>query len=218
MTLHIKRILNGTVVPLLGFILILLTSLTVRVRVTGEETARLVDENSVILAFWHSRIFYMPWHFRWQSKWQILVSPSSDGDIIAGILMLFGFNRVRGSSFQSPTRALLALAKRVRKGASAAMIADGSRGPANVAQQGSAALAKLTGRPVVPIAFGAEKMKRLNSWDKTIIPLPFTRINMVYGNPVYVDRRAGEKELEEKRAELEKELNRITAIADSFSP
>jgi hypothetical protein len=158
----------------------------------------------------------MPYHFRWQKKWRLLVSPSSDGDIINGIVNRFGLFTVRGSSFKSPTRALLALARDVRKGASVAMVADGSRGPANVAQIGSIALAKLTGKPVVAIAFGAEKKINLNSWDRTLLPLPFSRVNMVFGKPIVVEKRCNDEELESKRTELEKELNRVANIADSF--
>jgi len=158
----------------------------------------------------------MPYHFRWQKKWRILVSPSSDGDIINGVLKLFGFSTIRGSSFKSPTRALLVLTRELNKGASAVMIADGSRGPANTAQIGSLALAKLTGKPVVPIAFGAEKKKNLGGWDATLLPRPFTRINMVFGKPIFVDKKSGEQELESGRAELEKELKRITELADRF--
>ena len=227
-TKSIKRFLNRTLAPLAGFIWIYLTGLTLRVTVIGKEEAEYVQGNDVILALWHSRIFYMPYHFRWQKKWGILVSPSSDGDIIDGIMKLFGFFTVRGSSFKSPTRALLILAREFKKdtsvagtgtgayGTGAAMIADGSRGPANAAQIGSVALAKLTGKPVVPIAFGAKRKKNLGSWDATLLPLPFTRINMVFGRLIYVDKKSAGKELESKRAELEKELKRITELADRF--
>lgn len=190
--------------------------LTLRVKVTGGKNEDFVRENGCILAFWHSRIFYMPYHFRWQKRWRILVSPSSDGDIINGILRLFGFSTVRGSSYKSPVRALISLARKVKSGASAAMIADGSRGPANVAQPGSVAIAKLTGRLIVPIAFGAERKKNLHSWDKTILPMPFSRINMVFGKPIAVKKNTDGRQLELKRLYLEEELKKITAIADTF--
>lgn len=210
-----KRIVNQTIVPFIGFWWILLIGLTLRVRVIGSENEEFVQKNRCILAFWHSRIFYMPYHFKWQSKWLILASPSADGDIISGILRLFGFSTVRGSSFQKGRSALIALAKKVRNGESAAMIADGSRGPARVAQAGSISLAKLTGAPVVPIAFSAEKNKTINSWDKTVFPFPFTKVSLVFGKPIEVDRKMDSDGLDASRLELEKELNRVTDIADS---
>ena len=178
----------------------------------------------------------MPYHFRWQKRWGVLVSPSGDGDMLDGILKLFGFFTIRGSSFKSPTRALLVLAKVFKKGTSAvgtsavdtsaagtstvgacvAMVADGSRGPANIAQIGSVALAKLTGKLVVPVAFGAERKKNLGSWDKTLLPMPFSKVNMVFGKPISVDKKCSDEQLESGRAELEKELKRITDLADRF--
>ncbi|GMT42592.1 MAG: lipoprotein [bacterium] len=212
----VKKFFNKTVVPLLGFFWIFFTGLTLRVKVIGKENEDFVYKNGCVLAFWHSRLFYMPYHFRWQKRWRILVSPSSDGDIINGVLRLFGFYTVRGSSYKQPARALISLARKVKGGASAVMIADGSRGPANAAQPGSAALAKLTGRSIVPLAFGAEKNKRLNSWDKTVLPMPFSRVNMVFGKPIKVDKDSDDKQLELKRLELELELNKITGLADTF--
>ncbi len=212
----LKGLVNKTLAPFLGFWWIFITCLTLRVRVTGADIGEFAGKNPVILAFWHSRIFYMPYHFRFQGKWQILVSPSSDGDIINGILRLFGFKTIRGSSFKHGKRALITLARKVREGAGAAMIADGSRGPALKAQNGSIYLAKLTGKKIVPMAFGAKGAKNFNSWDKTLIPLPFSKVNMVFGKPITVENDADEEGIEKKRKELEYELNRITDIADAF--
>ena len=160
----------------------------------------------------------MPHYFRWQKRWRVLVSPSGDGDFLDGILKWFGFLTIRGSSYKSPVRALLMLAKVLTKesGACVAMVADGSRGPVNVAQIGSVALAKLTGKLVVPVAFGAERKKNLGSWDATLLPMPFSKVNMVFGKPISVDKKCGDKELEASRKELEKELKRITELADRF--
>jgi len=212
-----KRLLNRTVAPALGFVVICLVSLTLRVRVIGAEHWESRRNGRCIFTFWHSRIFYMPFHFRSLGNLHILVSPSADGDIIAGILRLFGMHTIRGSSFRHGVRALVALVKTIRKGASAAMIADGSRGPARIAQPGSIYLAKLTGVTILPIAFGAEKKKELKSWDRTVIPLPFSRINMAFGAPMDIPPDLSDDGIEKKRAELEAELNRLTALADSFA-
>ncbi len=212
-----KRFLNSTVVPWLAFLLVILISVTLRVRITGAEQMEYCRKNRYIIAFWHSRIFYMPYHFRFGKGLYALVSPSADGEIIAGILRLFGISSIRGSSFQHGRRALITLAKTVKKGGSAAMIADGSRGPANIAQPGSIYLAKLTGTPIIPITFGAEKKSNLNSWDRTLIPLPFSRINMVYGKPMIIPPDLSNDEIGKKQAELEAELNRLTAMADNFA-
>lgn len=123
---------------------------------------------------------------------------------------------MRGSSYKNPVRALVSLARKVQNGAGAVMVADGSRGPANFAQSGCVAIAKLTGRLIVPIAFGAERKKNLRSWDKTILPLPFSRVNMVFGEPIAVEKNSDASKLESKRLQLEGELKKITAMADAF--
>ncbi|MBI5637688.1 MAG: lysophospholipid acyltransferase family protein [Nitrospinae bacterium] len=212
-----KRFLNGTVVPFLAYWWLLLTSITLRPRVFGADTQKYASENPCIFVFWHNRIFYMPWHLRRQRNLHALVSPSGDGEIIHGTLRLFGYFTVRGSSFRHGARALIALARKLRGGATAAMIADGSRGPALIAQSGAIYLAKLTGLKIVPLAWGAEWKKNLNSWDKTIFPLPFSRVNVVYGDPIEVPKDITKEGMEDKRKELEAALLRVTAEADGFS-
>jgi lysophospholipid acyltransferase (LPLAT)-like uncharacterized protein len=211
------RIINGFVAPLLGYIWIYAVSLTLRVKKINAGESEEALKGSHIVAFWHGRIFYMPFHFRSEAKnICILVSPSGDGAIIDGILRLFGFSTVRGSSFQHGRRALIALARLVRKGMNGSMIVDGSRGPARIAQPGSVYLAKLTGATIVTVAFGAKNKREINSWDRTIFPLPFSRANLVFGKPLKIPQKLSDSELEEKRAELEAELNRITDLADKF--
>ncbi|MBI3580623.1 MAG: lysophospholipid acyltransferase family protein [Nitrospinae bacterium] len=211
------RIISGLVAPLLGYIWIYAVSLTLRVKKINAGESEEALKGSHILAFWHSRIFYMPFLFRSGAKRMCaLVSPSGDGAIIAGILGLFGFHTVRGSTFQHGRRSLISLARLVRKGMNGAMIVDGSRGPARVAQPGSVYLAKLTGATIVTVAFGAKTKREINSWDRTVFPLPFSRVNVVFGKPLEIPQKFSDSELEEKRAELEAELNRITDLADKF--
>jgi len=211
------RIVNGVIAPLVGYVWIYLVSLTLRVKIIDGAQASAALKGGHILAFWHSRVFYMPYYFRFEGKALLcLVSPSGDGAIIDGILRLFGFSTVRGSTFKHGRRALITLARRVRAGENAAMIVDGSRGPARKAQLGSIYLAKLTGALIIPTAYGAKSKFEVSSWDRTIFPLPFSRVNMVFGKPMEVPREISDDELEKFRAALEGELNRITDVADRF--
>ena len=93
---------------------------------------------------------------------------------------------------------------------------DGSRGPVFKVQKGVIHLAKISGMPVQPLTYGAEKAIVLKSWDRFIIPHPFTRVVVIYGEPVYVHRDSSEDEIEEKRAELEKRLVEMTEKADHY--
>lgn len=212
-----KRFLSGTIVPFFAYWWLLLTSITLRPFVFGANTQKFTNENPCIFVFWHNRIFYMPWHLRRQRNLHALVSASADGEMIHGTLRLFGFFTVRGSSFRHGARALITLARKLRAGAAAAMIADGSRGPALVAQPGAIYLAKLTGLKIVPVAWGAEWKRNFNSWDKTLFPLPFSRVNVVYGDPIEIPKNITKEGIEDKRKELEAALMRVTAEADGFS-
>jgi len=218
----LKKALQGYIAPFIIFLMMLFCGYTQRIRVIGKENDKFMLENGCIVALWHCHLFYIPFHLRWRKRFYVLVSPSSDGDIMDGMLRLLGFFTVRGSTHENPRSSLLGMARRIKKerdlGAAASMVADGSRGPARKAQPGSVFLAKLTGLPIVPIAYEAEKGKRLNNWDKTLFAFPFSRINVAVGKPIYVDPKAKSEDLMRVNHELENELNRLTDIAaSSFS-
>ncbi len=103
----------------------------------------------------------------------------------------FGIRVVRGSSSRGGARALLALARVIREaGENALIVPDGPRGPRHVAQNGAIMLAKMTGAPMVPLAFGAAPCRVLESWDAFVVPYPFARAAMVFGEPIRVARDA----------------------------
>jgi lysophospholipid acyltransferase (LPLAT)-like uncharacterized protein len=80
---------------------------------------------------------------------------------------------------------------------------------------GVVAVARLTGLPIVPVAFSARPARRLRSWDRTLVPLPFSRGLFVLGQPLTVPRRADEAEQERLRARLEADVDRVTDLADA---
>jgi len=195
---------------------------SVRLSIRGghvEEDIRLKGENGVITA-WHSRLIFLPYYFSQVRKishlMDVMVSPSDDGELVAQVSRLFRFNTTRGSSFKNRKASLRQLARSTKSGLWPGLITDGSRGPALVAQPGAVMLARLTGRPVIPLSVSFDRKWTLNSWDKLIIPKPFCKGVVIYGEPVYYSREGGAGELENKRKELEEILLRITAQADSF--
>jgi hypothetical protein len=96
------------------------------------------------------------------------------------------------------------------------LIADGSRGPVYKLQPGSLLLSKLTGSPALPITVSFSRHWTLGTWDRLMIPKPFAKVVVVYGEPVYAPRDCGEEEMEIKRVEMETRLLSITKRADSF--
>ena len=214
----IKRFIYKYIIPLIGMVIIYLLGVTYRKQTVGRELEQSLLDKDIrpIYALWHGRIFFMPYLYRWQRRLYCLASPSIDGEIIAGILRLFRLNIIRGSSYKGGGRAFRELIKVVKEGNSAAIIVDGSRGPACKAQGGVIHLAMLGGTPILPLTFSAEKAIVLKSWDSFIIPRPFSRVVAIYGEPIYIPRELSGDQIEEKRIELEKRLNEITERADQY--
>ncbi len=205
----------------LGF-LIGLWSSTYRVRVWQKERE---DElkargESVIYVFWHNRLLpLIPYYRRYflsrfpQGRVDVLVSKSKDGEIMARVLHRFGFGTVRGSSSRGGREAMVEMARRLKRGFDIGIIPDGPRGPRYVAKTGAVALARVTGSPILPVGVSARPVYRFNSWDRFMLPLPFARVAVCFGHPIYVGRR---EDLEESRRSLEQALMEITRQADGF--
>ncbi|HAF96214.1 MAG: hypothetical protein A2X34_10165 [Elusimicrobia bacterium GWC2_51_8] len=142
-----------------------------------------------------------------------LVSKSRDGEYMARILKRFGYTFVRGSTTSGSVMSLRGLIKAVRDGYSAAITPDGPRGPVFKVQPGVVYLAQKAGVPVIPAACALSKKKILRSWDKYQFPLPFGRIQVVYGAPFTVLETDN---VPAKALELENILNALTTEAEEL--
>jgi lysophospholipid acyltransferase (LPLAT)-like uncharacterized protein len=198
-----------------GLIRALTASLRLReYRAPGLE-ARWRAKQPVIYTIWHGQILLMPYLYGRRLRIHALTSRSRDGEILARFVQGFGFTVVRGSSSRGGTRALLTLARAVRdEAADIVIVPDGPRGPRHVAQGGAVMLAKITGIPMIPVAFAASAKTVLKSWDAFIIPRPFARAAVLFGAPIAVPSHADQDLLEAKRRELETALMDLTAAAD----
>jgi lysophospholipid acyltransferase (LPLAT)-like uncharacterized protein len=201
----------------IGSIVLSMWSRTVRIQFVNKAVPdRLASEGkNVIYAFWHGRQFLL-FHSHRNTGIVIPASESRDGEIQARILKYFGFDVVRGSSKRKGDRALLGLVDRLRKGKNLALAVDGPRGPIYEAKQGVTYLAGKLNKPIVPVMTSAERFWLLEkTWDKYLLPKPFTRGVIMYGEAIVVNG-IGEEELEMKRKELEAALNRLMAQADDY--
>ena len=169
----------------------------------------------VIYTAWHGRILMLPYLYGRRRRVHVLMSRSRDGEILSRFVQGFGVSVVRGSSSRGGARALLTLARLVREdGAEVGVVPDGPRGPRHVAQAGAVLLAKVTGAPLIPIGFGARPSTVLRSWDAFLVPHPFSRAVVIFGNPITVPADADRDLIETKRRELETALLQVTAAAD----
>jgi lysophospholipid acyltransferase (LPLAT)-like uncharacterized protein len=208
---------RARILSFIGWIVLSLWSRTLRIQFVNKEIPdRLASEGkNVIYAFWHGRQF-MLFHTHRNTGIVIPASESRDGEIQAGILKRFGFDVVRGSSKRKGDRALLGLVDRLRKGKNLALAVDGPRGPVYEAKQGVTYMAGKLDKQIVPAVTSAKSYWILEKiWDKYLLPKPFTRGIIMFGEPIIV-KGTGEEELEMKRKELEAALNRLMAQADGY--
>jgi len=169
----------------------------------------------VIYATWHGRMLISIFHHRGQGI-RVMVSQHRDGEFIARVIRHLGYEPIRGSSSQGGARALKEMLDRAADGTDMAITPDGPRGPRCRVQPGVIYLAKLTGRPIIPLTSGAGRGRLLSSWDRLLLPYPFSRCVVLYGEPIWVPADSFPEELEERRRELEDRLNRDVQRADSF--
>lgn len=189
---------------------------TVRVRLVNvdEVFGRWARGERVILAFWHNRVVMMPLQCRGR-KVCIMNSQHRDGEIATRALAHWGIRSVRGSATRGGVGGFLRLVDAYRDGFDLAVVPDGPRGPRCRVKPGVLYLAKATGARIVPVSYAAGWKRRLRSWDRLVVPLPFSRVVYVAGDPLTVPRDAGEPEIEHLRVELEGRLNRATADAEA---
>jgi len=159
-----------------------------------------------IAAFWHYSLLQVV-HKSRERPYVAMVSGSSDGEFVARILALIGSKPVRGSRRKGGLGALRAMIGEMNNGFPAAIVADGSQGPPRKAQAGAILLSSRTGAPIVPLVTSANRFHTFRSWDRTVLPLPFARLALFWGEPLFVpsDLQAGD--LERYRLQLEERLN-----------
>lgn len=201
-------------IPFLASLFIRLVGRTVRLEVIGEDRHREVREKkgNVIYAFWHNRILLLIYTHRNQ-RICVMVSHSRDGENINRTIRRFGLSSVRGSSSRGGSSALRSLSKKLENGYDVGVTPDGPRGPRYQVQMGIIHLALKSGRVIVPVANSMSKKWVLKSWDRFLVPLPFTKAVLMYGDPVEVGKNSN---LEDKRLELEEMLTSLTEEADSY--
>ncbi|HYM60848.1 MAG TPA: lysophospholipid acyltransferase family protein [Thermoanaerobaculia bacterium] len=147
-------------------------------------------------------------------KSAFLISPSADGEIGAKLLDSFDVRIIRGSSTRTGAQALRDLYKAVStEGISPITLPDGPRGPIHQFKPGAVILAQLTGAPIVPITFAARRTWRAGSWDRLLVPKPFTRVVVAIGEPRYVPKVRGKDDGEMQCREMERVLSGLEAKA-----
>lgn len=210
-----KRIVEALAPPL-AYWYIRFLGLTMRPQFRDRERqARARDSTGpYIMAFWHSRLVMMRFGYP-DSRCVVLQSQHRDSRMLGRVMTRFGIGQVWGSTTRGGTKAVREVLRRIRDGYDVAIAPDGPRGPRRRAQAGVIAIARMSGKPILPMAYSAKPALRLRSWDRLLLPHPFSRVLYVYGEPISIDRRADAAEQERLRQALEDELNRLTDLVDT---
>ena len=199
------------IVPRIVWALLRVVSLTWRFEVIAEEgvTPLLfgLGAGGQIFCFWHQCVLPCTVYFR-RTHATILISRSFDGELITRILEMFGFHAVRGSSSRGAREGLLGLKQVIESGRPAIFTADGPRGPIYQTKMGPVRLAHLSGSPIGAFHLEPEHAWTMRSWDRFLIPKPFTRIAVSWAQWTLVPTDLPLEQYEAKRQELNNALER----------
>jgi lysophospholipid acyltransferase (LPLAT)-like uncharacterized protein len=168
----------------------------------------------IIVAFWHGRLLMMPFGYPGQTA-TILISQHRDGEYITRIAQWLGYTVVRGSATRGGARAFKQLLQCLRESSNLAITPDGPKGPRQQVKSGVIELSRLSGMPILPVAFGACPRTILKSWDQFLVPHPFARAVYVWGEPIYVPGDADKEAVEKLQSVLAERLDALIAEADT---
>lgn len=215
-----QTLLKYRLVPLCYYLLRLYLSF-LRVKVVGEEAAhkQFSKYGRVIAAVFHQR--FLP-ALAYVTKFRnfkpiVMISQSSDGELIASLASRLGLVPVRGSSTRGGRDALMAILRALKKNPGVIHIVDGPTGPKGVVKPGLMAMAQVTGAPIFPIIISAEKAWVMRSWDRFLVPKPFSTVTIRWGDPFPVPRGTRPDQLEELRKQVESLMLEAHAEADLIS-
>jgi lysophospholipid acyltransferase (LPLAT)-like uncharacterized protein len=199
------------IVPRIVWALLSIIGRTWRFEVIAEEGVTPVvfgqKAGPEIYCFWHQCVLPCTMYFR-KSRAVILISRSFDGELITRILKLFGFDAVRGSSSRGAREGLLGLKEVIQTGRTAIFTADGPRGPIYQTKMGPIKLAQITGAPIGAFHLQPERAWVMNSWDRFLIPKPFTRIVVSWARWTTVPGELPPGQFEDYRRQLNDAIER----------
>jgi len=172
----------------------------------------------VVGASWHRHAIFLFYFFRNLGDRLIMISRSRDGEMTSTIARQFGYTPVRGSSSRGGGQALQQMIEVMNKGDKKYLCGtavDGPQGPPRKLKKGMVAVARQTGALFVPMACSGDRVLTFpKAWDKTILPKPFSRMVIAFGEPVTIPEDIGDEDLKSMCQRLEDELNRMTDRVD----
>jgi lysophospholipid acyltransferase (LPLAT)-like uncharacterized protein len=183
-------------------------SATFRVQVENEKEwmDHLRNGGRVVLCTWHQHFFAAIRHFRTYRHFKpsLMISKSSDGEIIAGVAEKSGWHTVRGSSSRGGKEALKEIIHRLSQSGLAGHIVDGPKGPAGIVKAGVIQLAQAADAVIIPFYTSADRAWYFNSWDSFFLPKPFAKVVISFGDMIMLTPIKDEATFERQRLDLER--------------
>ena len=178
----------------------------------------ILENKSFIYALWHDQLLLSPFTWQTKNRIDILISKHKDGDIIADLIKYHGFNSIRGST-NNPSKekekntisSIRKIIKTLKANVSIGITPDGPRGPRHKVSEGTINIARISNKIILPMALAYKEQWVLNTWDKFIIPKPFNKICIVWGDPIDIEINKIDVPIQQEA--LEKSLINITEIA-----
>jgi lysophospholipid acyltransferase (LPLAT)-like uncharacterized protein len=143
-----------------------------------------------------------------------MISQSRDGEMIARVVDILGWRSVRGSSSRGGSRALKEVRSLTKQGFRIGHIVDGPQGPFGVIKPGLLTIAQFAGAPILPVIMSAQRRWVFNSWDRFMVPKPFSKVLIRFGTPIAVPRRLDAHAFEDLRRQTEARLKDLYAQTD----
>ncbi|MCF8092958.1 MAG: lysophospholipid acyltransferase family protein [Desulfotignum sp.] len=190
-----------------AFYLVKYYSRTLRLRVENENHWKKMLEQRipVLLCAWHQQFFAAINHFGNYARYHpgLMISRSRDGDLISGVANRVGWHTPRGSSSRGGKDAMNAMIAHLKQYGFGAHILDGPRGPMGKIKPGVIRMAHAAGARVVPFYVTADNAWFFNSWDRFMLPKPFSRVCITFGQDIVLEPVDTPEQFEQQRRYLE---------------
>ena len=221
MELFLNSFFKQKLAPTLIYAYVTFLRKTCKVQITGaEQLQTYIDaEQPMLPCYWHQQmtfaIGFLLGLCQQGVKTSVLVSPSKDGDIGDAVLNKLGVGVLRGSAHRTGALALRDVYLTISKEkCSVGAAIDGPLGPAREAKAGAITLAQLSGAAIIPIANACSHKINFKSWDNFFLPLPFSQVYIVIGEPIVVGKRVSAEQITQYQQQLTDQLNQLSLKAE----
>lgn len=182
-----------------------------------QHSEKLIQNNiPFIAAFWHGRLAMLPFLWRWNRPFYMLLSEHGDGRFISKIIKHRGINSIYGSTTRGGAQAALSCVRELKQGHCMGITPDGPKGPRHETSDGLIHIARLSNAPVIPISYSIRRHKFLKTWDRFLVPLPFTRGIFVIGEPIHLSQDKSVTAVHESKMQITHALLAVEAQADQI--